>query len=173
MRESWLCWKVARACEACSRICALEKTLVLTRSWFRRCHIVHITIAMRSTFFLFSWVRLINSLMFEASSYLRSSKLGMVSHISSNVVHSHSAWAVVSDSTPHCSHLSLVRIFLLNRLRLAGMASLQTRHMKFHTLLETLSPKISFQTSFCCCVLLAGTCKEVSLARNLDLEFTV
>ena len=139
MRECWLYWKVSRACKACWRICALGKTLVLTRSWFRWCHIVHITIAMRSTFLLFLWVKLISSLVFEASSCLRYSKPGMVSYISSNVVHSHSAWAIVSDSTPHCSHLSSIRIFLLNRLCLAGMASLQTRHMKFSTLLGMLS----------------------------------
>ena len=112
------------------------------------------------------------SLMFEASSCLRSSKLGMFCHISSNVVHSHRAWVVVSDSTPHSSYLSSVRIFLLNRLRLAGMDSLQAHHMKFCTLLGMLSPQISFQTSFCYCVLPTGD-KEVSLARNLELEFTV
>ena len=112
------------------------------------------------------------SLMFEASSCLRSSKLGMFCHISSNVVHSHRAWVVVSDSTPHSSYLSSVRIFLLNKLHLAGMASLQACHMKFHTLLGTLSPQISFHTSFCCYVY-AGAPKEVSFARNLEPEFTV
>ena len=115
---------------------------------------------------------LISSLMFEVASCLQSLEPGMVSYISSNVVNSHRAWVVVSDSTPHCSHLYSVRIFLLNRLRLAGMDSLQAHHMKFCTLLGMLSPQISFQTSFCYCVLPTGD-KEVSLARNLELEFTI
>ncbi|KAM3685877.1 hypothetical protein ACB098_11G156200 [Castanea mollissima] len=105
--------------------------------------------AMRSRLLLFSCTRLIRSLMFVASSCLRSSKPGTASQISSSVVHSHSAWAAISASTPHCSHLSSIRIFLLIKLCFARMASLHTRHIKFRTLFGTLSPQISFQTSFC------------------------
>ena len=65
VRVRWDCWKVARACEACWKICVLGRTLECMRSWFHRCHNVHITIAMRSTSFLFSWVRLINSLILK------------------------------------------------------------------------------------------------------------
>ena len=97
----------------------------------------------------------------------------MLSYISSNVEQFQSAWAAVSDSTPHCSHMSSFRIFLFNRLCLAGMASLQTRHMKFCTLLGTLSPQICFQTSFCCCGVPAKSTIEFSLARNFESELTV
>ena len=127
--DCWLGWKVARACEACWRTCALGKTFELTRSWFRRWEIVHINMAMRSIFFLFSWTTLIRSLVFEISYYLRSSKPGIATQISSNVAHSHNAWTAVSDSTPHCSHLSSNKIILLSKLCFAGIAFLANSYV--------------------------------------------
>ena len=172
-REYWLCWKVVIVWDACWRTWALGKSFVLTRIWFHLCHIVHITMAMRSIFFRFSWTNLSRSLIFEMPCYLRSLKSRIASQILSSMVHSHNAWITVSVPTPHCSHLSSNKILLFIKLCFTSMASLQARHIKFHNLLGTLSPQIWFHTSLCCCVLTEGTCIEVSFARNFEPEFTV
>ena len=140
LRDCWLCWKVAKDWVACWMTYSLGKAFKLTRSWLRRCQIVNITIAMSSKFFLFLWSTLFKSLVFEIVYCLRSSKPRTTSHISSSMAHSHNAWIAVSDSTPHCSHLSSNKIFLPSKLCFAGIASLNTHHMKCRTLLGTLSP---------------------------------
>ena len=128
---------------------------------------------MSSVFILFSCVTFSSSLMVKAPSWFRSSKPGVLAHILSKVEQFQIAWIVVSDSTPHCAHVSSFRIFLRDRLCFVGMASLQARHVKFLTLFGTLSPHISFQTSFCCYKLPASNHNKFSLAKNLEPEFTV
>ena len=95
----------------CWRTYDLGKSFELTRSWLRWYQIVHITMAIISRIFFFSWSTLIRSLVFEMACCLRSSKPGIASHISSSMAHSQIAWIAVSDSTSHCSHLSSIKEF--------------------------------------------------------------